>query len=176
VIGDASPIFTVSDTAALPLAMDTLRRAYNAENRPNAFLAVSARWYPSGTRSLAFAAALMTLQKDDQVSGNVLTGRFGAELALILDSANQQGKPSIAVSDTLDGQAVAYALSGNVLIGEEIFAAPGYLSDDLILKKRNIVIDRMRWVLIFALIGITIARPILPTVLETIGSFFGIGG
>ncbi|MDQ7025576.1 MAG: hypothetical protein Q9P01_04185 [Anaerolineae bacterium] len=175
VIGDASPIFTVSDTTALPLTMDTLRRAYNAEGRSDAFLALSGRWYPSGNR-LAFAAALMTMQADDQVSGNVLTGRYGAELALVLNASNRHKKGSIAVSDRLDGQAVAYALATEALIGEEIFAAPGYLSDDVSLTNRNIVLDRVRWLLILVLIGIPILRPLLPTILETIGSIFGIGG
>ena len=176
VIGDASPIFTVSDTAALPLAIDTLRRAYNAEGRPDAFIALNARWYPGGNRSLAFAAGLMTMQGDDRVSGNVLTGSYGMELALILNAANRHNRSSIAVSDRLDGQAVAYALATEALIGEEIFAAPGYLSNDVSLTNRNIVLDRVRWLLIIALVGVPILRPILPSILETIASVFGIGG
>ena len=176
VIGDASPIFTVSDTAALPLAMDTLRRAYDAEGRPDAFIALNGRWYPAGNRSLAFAAALMALQLDDRVSGNILTGRYGIELALILNAATRHNKPSIAVSDRLDGQAVAYALATESLIGEEIFAAPGYLSDDVSLTNRNIVLDRVRWLLIIALIGIPLLRLVPPEVLAQIGSALGLGG
>jgi hypothetical protein len=176
VIGDASPIFTVSDTAALPLAMDTLRRAYIAEGRSDAFLALNGRWYPSGNNSLAFAAALMTMQGDDRVSANILTGRYGTELALILDAANRHDKISLATSDRLDGQAVAYVLATETLIGEEVFAAPGYLSPDANETNRNIVFDRVRWLLILALIGIPLLRPALPALLGAIASVFGIGG
>jgi hypothetical protein len=176
VIGDASPIFTVSDTAALPLAMDTLRRAYNAEGRPNAFLALNARWYPTGNNSLAFASALMTMQGDDRVSGNVLTGRYGIELALILNAANRHSRRTIAASDRLDGQAIAYALATESLIGEEIFAAPGYMSNDVSLINRNIVFDRVRWLLIIALLGIPLLRLVPPSVLASIGSALGLGG
>ena len=176
VIGDASPIFTVSDTAALPLAMDTLRRAYNAEGRSDAFLALNARWYPAGSRSLAFAAALMTLQVDDNVSGNVLVGRYGTEIALVLNAANRHGKPAIAVSDRLDGQAVAYALASDALIGEEIFAAPGYLSNDVSLTNRNVAIDRVRWLILLALVALPLVRPFLPDILAALGSALGIGG
>lgn len=150
-IGDAPPIFTVADTAAIPLAMATLQRAYTDENRTDAFTRLSTRWYPSQSRTLAFAAAITAMQNDDQLSGNVLTGRYGAELALILDASNRYDRPSIAMSDLLAGQAVAVAMSKEALIGEEVFAAPGYLSDDVRLVNRNLVTDGMRYVLIAAI-------------------------
>lgn len=168
-IGDASPVFTVSDTATVPLAMDTLRRAYIAEGHANAFVAFNARWYPAGTRSLAFAAALMTLQSDDNLSGNILVGRYGAELALVLDAAYRHNKPTIAMSDRLDGQAVALALADEALIGEEIFAAPGYLSHEPAVTSSIIAIDRLRWLLILVLIAIPLLRPVLPAILEALG-------
>ena len=59
-----------------------------------------------------------------------MAGGFGAELALMLDSADRRGQASLAVSDRLDGQAVAYALADHALIGEELFAASSYVSED----------------------------------------------
>lgn len=165
-IGDTPPLFTVSDGTAIPLAMDTLRRAYQAEARPNAvnrfnFLndrLLSARWYPSGKRSLAFAAALMTVQQDDQVAGNVLLGRYGIELGLILDAAYRHDHLTVASSDQLDGQAIAYGLANDTLIGEEVFAAAAYLSDDPQWQSRNFAIDRMRNFVTAAIIILVIVR------------------
>ncbi len=165
-IGDTPPLFTVADTAALPLALSTLRRAYSDEDRLEAYNFSVARWYPSGAKSLAFAAALMTMQSDDQVTGNVLTGRYGTELALILDASNRRDRPSIAVSDLLQGQAVAYALAKDALIGEEIFAAPGYLSDDVRLINRNVIFDYLRYLLIIVIVAIAIGLPLF----ELLGS------
>ena len=151
-IGDAAPLFTVSEGAAVPLALDTLRRAYDHENRSKQFNGFSARWYPAGKRSLAFAAALMTMQADDKLSGNVLVGRYGMELALILDAAYQKKRSSIAASDQLEGQAIAYALADESLIGEELFAAAGYLSKDPKFQRRNLSLDWLRGITIVAII------------------------
>jgi hypothetical protein len=159
-IGDAAPLFTVADTAALPLALDTLSRAYSDANRPG-YQAINARWYPSQSRTLAFAAAMMTLQTDDTIAGNVLVGRFATDIGLILDASTRRGRLSLAVSDTLGGQAVAYALADGALIGEELFAAPAYLDDDPGLTNRNLVIDLLRLLLIFAILGVLLADPLL---------------
>jgi hypothetical protein len=151
-IGDASPIFTVSEGAAVPLALDTLRRAYNDENRNRQFNGFAARWYPAGKRSLAFAAALMTMQADDKLSGNVLVGRHGMELALVLDTAYRKKRHTIASSDLLEGQAVAYALADESLIGEEIFAAAGYLGKSKNPYYRTLTLDFMRAAIVVVII------------------------
>ena len=114
----------------------------------------------AGVRTLAFAAAIMAMQTDDEVSGNVLVGRYGAELALMLDASNRYDRPSVAVSDNLTGQAIAYALAQDVLIGEEIFAAPAYLSEDISEAKRVMTTDVLRYVLIAAIVALAIAMPI----------------
>jgi hypothetical protein len=162
-IGDAAPLFTVSEGAAVPLALDTLRRAYAHEGRSKQFNGFSARWYPAGKRSLAFAAALMTMQTDDKLSGNVLVGRFGLEIALVLDAAYQKKRRTIATSDQLEGQAVAYALADEALIGEEVFAAAGYLGDNKNLRYRNLILDTMRGLTIAAIIALLLLPLFLPS-------------
>ncbi len=163
-IGDAPPLFTVTEGATLALATDTLGRAYEQEGHPrgynglNIFSAtpLSARWYPTGRRSLAFAAALMTMQADDNLSGNVLLGRYGIELSLILDAAHRHNMPSVAGSDHLDGQAIAYAMADDALIGEEILTASGYLGDGYDLQRRNFAIDLMRGLVVITIIVLAI--------------------
>lgn len=155
-LGDAAPLFTVSQGVMVPLAADTLRRAYRDEGRGLEFSESTIRWYPAGRRSLAFAAALMTMQPDDRVSGNVIIGRHGLELALILDAAYRHGRKTLAMSDQLDGQAIAYAMADEALIGEEIFAVAGYADDGLKLNKRNVVIDWMRLLLVLSMFGLVI--------------------
>ena len=48
----------------------------------------------------------------------------------MLDSANKQGQGTLAVSDQLDGQAIAFAMADEVLIGEQMFSAAARLSAD----------------------------------------------
>lgn len=161
-IGNASPIFTVTEGATLPIAVDTIRRAYVAESNPKAYTnlnifsstPISTRWYPTGRRSLAFASALMIMQTDDELTGNVLLGRYGLELSLILDSAYRNDVPTIAGSDSLDGQAIAYAMADDALIGEELLTASTYLEDDYRLQKRNFAIDLMRGLIVMTIIAL----------------------
>lgn len=168
-VGDAPPLFTMSDAAAIPLSADTLRRAYEYENRTSIYNAlnfvrrkpISSRWYPSGQRSLAFAAALMTMQTDDNVSGNLLVGRYGVELSLILDAAYRNNVPSVAGSDDLEGQAIAYAMADGALIGEEVLTASAYLGEGTRLQKRNFAIDLLRGLVVATIIGFAIYNLLL---------------
>lgn len=150
-IGDVSPIITTSSTASIPLGQDTLRRAYQSRDFSSRYQPSKARWYPQGQRSMAFAAALTGMMKVENPSAHVLVGSFGPELALILDVAHHQKQPTLAASDQLEGQAIAFALAGDYLIGEEIFAAPGYVSDDPADKVESVVVDLLRGLLIFGL-------------------------
>jgi len=154
-IGDVSPLISVADTSALPLGQDTLRRAYEARGLANRYRANNVRWYPAGGRSLAFAAAITGLMSTENVSSNVLVGRYGPELALMMDASNRRGLPTIAVSDQLEGQAIAYALTDTPLIGEEIFAAPAYLNDDGKQISESVAVDILRYgVILVMLVGL----------------------
>jgi hypothetical protein len=153
-ISDANPIISVSQTAAIPLAQNTLQQAYQSRGMMAQYArnaGIDTRWYPAGERSVALAAGLMTLQQEEKVSANVLVGSFGVELALVANAAQRRQRPFIAVSDQLGGQAVAYALSDAPLIGEELFAAPAYLSDNPVYLGRTAVIDSLRWILVIIL-------------------------
>lgn len=156
-IGATSPYITTSDTTALPLAYDTLRRAYQSRGRVQNYRSSSARWYPAGPRSLAFAAMLTTSLGVNNVYGNVLVGSFGPELALIAEAAARRDQALIAASDQIDGQAVAYAMSDQPLIGEEIFAAGAYLGDEASFRAALVAQDTLRWLLIIGLVVFAVA-------------------
>lgn len=153
-IGDVPPVLTLSDASALPLGQDTLRRAYRSQGHLERYRYYSTRWYPSGARSLAFAAALTSMIVDDKVSANLFAGSFGTELALIMDVGRRRGLPGIAVSDQLEGQAVAYAFSDQVLIGEEVFAAGAYLGGEAGSVAETFTVDVLRWALVLGLLGV----------------------
>jgi len=119
---DISPILSMSAPATVPLGQDTMRRAWHKGEALS-----RAQWYPP---DLAYAGAVSASMAVDEPAAHIMAGSFGAELALMLDSADRHGQPSLAVSDRLDGQAVAYALADHALIGEELFAAPSALSED----------------------------------------------
>ena len=159
-----STVVTASDPSALPLGYGMLRRAY--ASRRDRLSASSVRWYPAGTRSLAFAAALTGMQGDERVSGNILAGSFGPEMALILESAMRKRQSTIAGSTDLDGQAVAYAMADQPLIGEELFVAGAYMSDSATQRGSVVTLDVLRWLLILGILiatANTIREPVIAT-------------
>jgi hypothetical protein len=174
-IGAASPILAISDPSAIPLGYGTLRRAYATRGRLERFRGSGVRWLPAGPRSLAFASGLTAIMGDDRVAGNVLVGSFGIELALILFASNRRRLASVAASDQLEGQAIAWALSEHPLIGEEMFVAGAYLGDSATQLGSIVALDTLRWVLI---VGIIIATALLlqQPVVDAINRFLNSGG
>ncbi len=156
VTGPVAPIITLSDTTTLPLAQDTLRRAYESRDRLNRYQAGSIHWYPAGGHSLAFAAALTSDMGNERIAGSVFAGVYGSELALILDAANRRDQTTIATSTALEGQAVAYALSEHPIIGEEVFAAGAYLGGQPNQVATVSTIDFLRGLLILFILIPTI--------------------
>ncbi len=151
-IGGIPPVLTVSNTTALPLGQDTLRRAYQSRGLIGNFRHGSTRWYPAGERSLAFAAALTATLGDDRVSSNILAGSFGPELALVAEASVRRDRSLIATSDQLAGQAVAYVFSDQPLIGEEIFTAGAYLGKSASQTAGLVTQDVLRWLLVLAIL------------------------
>ncbi len=155
-VGDVSPIITLTDSSTLPIGQDILRRAYQSRDRLESYRYRNTRWYPYGSRSLVYAAAVTTLQSDDSIGANIYAGDFGTELALMMSSGLRRNIPEIGVSGSLEGQAVAYAMSDHVLIGEEVFAAGAYLGAGSTQIGATITVDILRWLTIAVLIGVFI--------------------
>jgi len=126
---DHPPIVTTSEPVTLALAQDVLRQAYKARGRQSAYRAALAQWTPQGRGSVTFAAGTAIALTAESVQTNVLVGQFGAELAIVAETAQRERQTLIAHSDRLEGQAIAYAMSSTPLIGEELYVADAYLSD-----------------------------------------------
>ena len=141
--GDVSPIVSTSAAATVPLGQDTLRRGW----RRGATL-TRTQWFPQGRGAIGYAAAVSGVIESERPSAHIFAGSFGPELALMLDSADRRGQGSLAVSDQLPGQAVAYAMADEVLIGEELFAAAGYVAAEGRAPADALVMDFWRALLI----------------------------
>lgn len=147
--GDVSPIVSTSAAATVPLGQDTLRRGW-----PRGGALTRTQWYPQGKRSIGYAAAVSGAVESERPSAHIFAGSFGPELALMIESADRRGQGSLAVSDQLQGQAVAYAMADQALIGEELFAAASYVAEEGRAPADAIVMDVWRALLIM---GVTVA-------------------
>jgi len=157
-VGQTVPIFLTSDVSTLPLGYDTLRRAYKLRELPNRSGFTHARWYPAGSRSLVYAAMMTTTLHSDQISGGVLVGNFGSELALVLASSIRRGIPIMAGTDDLTGTAIVYAMSDGALLGENVFAASGYIGDRLSQRASIFAMDFLRVTVIIIILLITLQQ------------------
>jgi hypothetical protein len=150
-LSDAPPIVTIGSSTTLQIARDMLRRAHlrsplGSQPRP-----YNVRWYPD--TGFTMVSAFSVMDYDDQLAGQVLAGRGGPELALPLWGAELRQTPTIVAATRPSGQAVGYALADHVLIGEELFAVPGYMDEQSPLRQRTLVIDIVRLMLVLLLIA-----------------------
>lgn len=155
VTGSVTPLVTMSDPTALMLGYGSLQRAFRERDRLSRIKRGNIHWYPAGGRSLAFAAALTGAASNAKASGDILIGSFGAELALILDGSQRRRATSIAASDQLEGQAIAWVMSTNPMIGEEVFLANAYMGDRSSDAGTVLALDTLRWLIIAGLIVAT---------------------
>ncbi len=137
--GDTPPALSTSAPTTIPLANAKVAAAWLGDGGMR-----NVHWYPQGKRALGYAAGVTAVIGDDAPPAHILAGSFGAELGLILDSARRNRQATLAVSDQLEGQAVAYAMADETLIGEELFAAPAYVSGDARAAADAIVMDVWR--------------------------------
>lgn len=153
------PMVTMTDPVTLAIAADMLRQAYVARDNLPAFRPSAAIWYPQGERSLAYAAGTAGLAKDANAASQVTFGQFGAEIAFLGEASMRRDMRFIANTTTLEGQAVAYAMSEAPIVGEELFAGAGYVYPESTLHTASlIVMDTLRWgIIIFGiLLGILV--------------------
>lgn len=151
-VAQQPPMITLSEAITLPLAQDTLRRAYAYRQRLDRWHSALAIWYPQGRRSLTFAAGVASLNADRQVDGSILLGRFGFELALLGENAMRTDQDLTAHSDLLEGQAIAYAQADRALLGEELYAGPAYMDGNALERGGIVALETLRWLVILGIL------------------------
>ncbi len=153
------PLVTLTDPITLAIVADTLRQAYVARDNLPAFRASAVAWFPQSERSLAYAAGAASLAVDAKAASQVTLGQFGTEIALLGEASLRRDLRFIANATTVQGQAVAFAMSENPIIGEELFVGSGYLNRENVLNASSLlVMDALRWgIIIFGiLLGILV--------------------
>jgi hypothetical protein len=155
-LADKPITISLSDAPTLGVVQDRLRRAYKIRNSLGRFQQTMTRWYPQGTYSLAFGAGVGINLADQDASTVLLAGRFGAELALIAESAARGDRALIAHSTDISGQAVAFAASETPLLGEELFAGGAYLDGTPLSVAGAVLQDLLRIAVIIVVLSVSV--------------------
>jgi len=150
-VGDSPPMAVAGESALALLAQDTLQAGYQSVGAVEYFQPMTGRL--AGMTPFSSAAGTMPLMADENVSAAVLAGHFGLESALLADAAERGRVLLVGSTDDPPAQAALYAAAGEVLIGEELFAAPAYLGAGPAHAASLTIQDFLRWMIIIALVS-----------------------
>jgi hypothetical protein len=150
---DAAPLVTVGEGTLLPAAQDSLRRGLVEVNPYLPLETKLVQFVAHDSDPFAYAAGVASVMQQNQVIGNVLAGRFGAELAIIGEAGHRQQIEQVIGTDDPVGLAVATAVTDHLLIGEEHLAAPAYVQGRFSQIASLQVQDILRWLAAAAVLG-----------------------
>lgn len=117
-----------SDPEALVLTEATLQNAYRTEKKFSSYDPTNLRFLSE--EQFAYASGYMGLIHRENVGSAFLFGRFAAESLILAEAGQQVG--AVQVAATTSSEQIPFFLTAcdYTLIGEEIFAAGAYLSQD----------------------------------------------
>ncbi len=125
---DVPPIVTVGEGTLLPAAQDQLRGAYRQAGRSSDYANTMVEFVAPETNPMSYAAGVSDTVQHNDIGSNLLMGHFGAEIGIILEAAGREDAEQIVGSDDPVALAVGAAMSDDLLIGEELFAAGAYMT------------------------------------------------
>lgn len=150
------PIVTVGNGTLLPLAENQIRNAYANAERLYQYRPEHSQFVAQTEDSFAFAAGVTSELSQNKVLSHILAGRYGAEIGIIGAAADRQNIEQIIATDNPTALAIGTAVSDNVIIGEELFAAGAYLEQTPTQLASLQIQDLMRWLIALGLIGFAI--------------------
>lgn len=124
-VSDHPPVATSGESVQAILAQDILHHSQALSGGESGSDAGAAQL--TGLTPFSFAAGALPVVYDQDAAVNVLAGSFGAEAGLIADAVERTGGMMLAGSEDMAAQAILYASTPDLLVGEELFAAGAYL-------------------------------------------------
>jgi len=155
-VRDMPVVASAGDPALGLLTQDTIQAGYEAAGASEAYIPTTGR--VTGFSPFGYAAGAMHITPNENVSANILVGHFGSEAALLTEASDRENVVMIGASDSLAGQAILFANTQDVLIGEELFAAGAYLNAGASHAASLTVQDILRWLIILGLLAGSFAK------------------
>ena len=117
-----------SDYEVMPIVEEVMREAYRDEGKLDRFKSEEIRFL--STTQFAFASGYMGTVHRENAASCFMFGNFAAESLILAEAGQQVG--AMQVAGTTDSEQVPYFITScdYTLIGEEVYAAGAYLSQD----------------------------------------------
>lgn len=123
-------IVTIRTAVVFPIAQETVRQAYLAAGKPDMFKEDTVRYLSS--EQFAYAAGVLGIFFRHNVAANIMMGAFWAESLLFAEAGSQAGAIQVSGTASLAQLPFFVAACDYTLLGEELYAAGAYLSQDKI--------------------------------------------
>lgn len=151
---DVPPMTTTGDGSLLLAAQDSLRAAYDAVSRQHDYSPHLARYIAAENQPMTYAAGMSDIVNRGNLGSNLMIGRFGAEIAIVTESADRGGMEQVLGSDDPIAMALAVVATDKVLLGEEVFVSGAYLHGEPAQLASIQLQDILR---VLAIVGILLA-------------------
>jgi hypothetical protein len=145
------PIVTVGDPTLLPLAQDTLRRAYERNG-------LAALYDPGRVRfvapsAVAYAAGAAHVVATESITASTMYGAFGAEVSLITDAGARRDLPQLAAAAAPHALGALYPAIDRLAVGEELYAAGAQMTGERRYLVSLVAQDVLRVILVLVILG-----------------------
>jgi hypothetical protein len=146
------PIVTVGDPTLLPLAQDTLRRAYERNG-------LAALYDPGRVRfvapsPVAYAAGAAHVVATESITASAMYGAFGAEVSLITDAGARRDLPQLAAAAAPHALGALYPAIDRLAVGEELYAAGAQMTGERRYLVSLVAQDVLRVILVLVILGV----------------------
>lgn len=152
-------VITVSDPSLLPIAQDTLRRAYERRGYPQGYNPEHVRYIAPD--AIAYAAGVMGILEREDVVANVMIGGFGDEFLLMGENGARKGIQQVGGASSPETLPLVFISMDEALLGEEIYAGGAYLSSKPSHLGSLLAQDWLRSAIILAIILGVLIRTLL---------------
>ncbi|MCI0532337.1 MAG: hypothetical protein L0Y74_10405, partial [candidate division Zixibacteria bacterium] len=116
------------DPVVMAVAQEVVKESYLKEGKPDAYRPENIYFVTQS--QFGYAAAVDGIMVRDKPAANLFMGTFEAESLILAETGNSIGAIQIAGTDSTIQLAFFLVACDYTLIGEELFVASGYLSQD----------------------------------------------
>jgi len=152
-------VVTLSDPSLLPIAQDTLRRAYERRGYPQGYDPGYLRYIAPD--AIAYASGVMGVLEREDVVANAMIGGFGDEFLLMGENGARKGIQQVGGASSPETLPFVYISMDEALLGEEIYAGGAYLSSRPSHLGSLLAQDWLRSAIILAIILGALIRTLL---------------
>jgi hypothetical protein len=125
---DTDLVTTIMKPDVYVVAEEIVKQSFLEEGKPDRFSGEMVRFI--GAEQFAYAAAAVGIMYREQVAANIMIGSWLAEALLLTEAGAQTGGIQVTGSATVAQLPFLVVASDYCLIGEEIYAASAYLSQN----------------------------------------------